>query len=95
MKRYLFLLAWMHGSDSASDDPTNVYSQDDLRKQFDLGNEYIFAVDIHASSADIAAAYGYKLAFFNNYMAYDSLSVLIRINKRLKLEPHIRVVIAP
>lgn len=94
MKRYLFLLAWIDGSDSACGENTKVHCQEDLTEQFDNGNENVFAVDIHASNADIASAYGYKMAFFNNYTAYDSLSVLVRVNKRLKLKQHVKVIIA-
>jgi hypothetical protein len=78
-KRYLFLLAWMEGSDSSNGDPTGVFSQDDLLKEFRNGNEYIFAVEVHSHSEDEAATIGYRDAFFENYTAYDSLSTVEEI----------------
>lgn len=74
MNRYLFLLAWVEGSDSASGEETKVHSQDDLYPQLMAGNEHIFAVEVRCSREDIAAAYGYREAFFDNYTAHDSVS---------------------
>jgi len=78
-KRFLFLLAWASGSDGEADnlepgEHTRVEKQSDLREQFDKGNENILALEIWASNEEIAAAFGYKEAFMNNYTAHDSVS---------------------
>jgi len=78
-RRFLFLLAWVAGSDSEADnlepgEHTRVKKQSDLREQFDKGNEHILALEIWASNENIAAALGYKEAFMDNYTAHDSVS---------------------
>lgn len=82
MKRYLFLLAWVSGSESEEDnyDPelegsSKVKSQEDLKTEFLNLNEHIFAREIHAPDSVVASALGYKEAFFDNYTAHDSLSI--------------------
>jgi hypothetical protein len=77
MKRYLFLLAWLEGSDSAGGDLTGINKTDDLYPQFVAGNDYILAVDIIAPNDEIAMAFGFWTAFRNNYTALDSCSDLI------------------
>jgi hypothetical protein len=74
-KRFLFLLCWVEGSDSASGDLTSVHSQDDLLPQFKDDNEHIFALYIEAPNEEIASAFGYKRAFFDNYTAHDTVSI--------------------
>jgi hypothetical protein len=76
MKHYLFLLAWVDGSASAAGVKTKVKNTTDLRVQFDDDNENIFALVINAANDDIASAFGYKEAFFENYYAHDSISVV-------------------
>jgi hypothetical protein len=78
-KRYLFLLAWVDGSDSSSGDETKVYESEDLYPQYAWGNDYVFAVEIWAPSDKIAWALGYQEAFFNNFTAQDSVSDLVEI----------------
>lgn len=80
MKRFLFLLAWISGSDGEEDafgpdEHTKVNSQEDLTTEFFGGNETIFAVEIFAPNTTTADALGYKEAFFDNYTCYDTLSI--------------------
>lgn len=67
------------------DEETHVSSSKDLIKQFRKKNESVFAVEIYATSEDVAMALGYKEAFFENYTAHDSTSDLIEISKRYKM----------
>jgi hypothetical protein len=75
MTNYLFLIAWIHGSETAPED-THVHDQDDLLPEYLKGNEEVFALLITAPNEEVAACIGYKEAFFQNYTAYDSLSFL-------------------
>lgn len=86
-KRYLFLMAWVVGSEGAYGDATRVHSQSDLMPEYLKGNEHIFAVEIVDGCnpfnwecvlppVDIAYALGCKEAFDNNYTAYDTVSVI-------------------
>lgn len=84
MGRYLFLLAWAEGSDSACGDKTRVHERLDLYPEFMKGNEFIFAVDIHAPNKDIATAFGFQAAFHENYTACDSASICIEIDESMK-----------
>ena len=89
MHNYLFLIAWMENSDTAIDLPDELYpfgveTQEDLLPEFKRGNKNVFAVLIkfvhHLAGADLgemASALGYKEAFFHNYTAHDSLSVVL------------------
>ena len=92
MKRYLFLLAWVEGSDSASGDYTNVHSQEDLHSEFMKGNEFIFAVDIHAPNDEIACAFGYAEAFYDNYTAADSTSTCLEVNETDTFPSHVKTI---
>jgi hypothetical protein len=74
MKTYLFLLAWVDGSEGASGDPTNVHGQDDLLPEYQKGSEYIFALYIRAPNEGVASNYGYARAFHENYTGYDTVS---------------------
>jgi len=79
-KRYLFLLAWVSGSEGACGEETHIYESDDLYPQYTLGSDNIFAVEIWAPSDKIAWALGYQEAFFNNFTANDSVSDLVEID---------------
>lgn len=92
MKRFLFLLAWAEGSDSAGGDATEVQSQQDLMPEFLKGNQHIFAVEIQVSTfeddddvSEIASKYGYAEAFYNNYTAHDSVSVTTELPANYKI----------
>lgn len=80
MKKFLFLLAWVEGSDSADED-TGVHQQSDLLPQYQAGNEHVFALVINVPNSgnetDIAATYGYAAAFHDNYTGYDTVSVCL------------------
>jgi hypothetical protein len=80
MKKYLFLLAWVEGSDSASGDATGVFDQKDLLPEYIKGNEYVFAVRIVAPNIDLAANFGYTEAFHENYTGYDTVSNIFEID---------------
>jgi len=81
MKKYLFLLAWVEGSDSASGDPTNVHQQKDLWTEYQRGSEYVFALVIQAPNEEVAEAVGYARAFHDNYTGYDTVSTLILLDE--------------
>lgn len=92
MNKYIFLLAWVSGSDSACGESTNVATMEDLEKEFFKDNEHIFALEIHADSEAIAYALGCKTAFFNNYTANDSTSTLLEFPATGKLPRNLPVV---
>lgn len=80
--RFLFLLAWMHGSEGAEDSgipdgKTKVHKQGDLLKQFKKDNDNVFAVEVFAPNQDIANAIGCREAFHENFTGYDTLSTTI------------------
>lgn len=74
MNKYLFLLAWVSGSESGSGDDTRVHNQNDLLSEYVLGNEYIFALRIEAPNMEMASTYGYAEAFHDNYTGEDTTS---------------------
>jgi hypothetical protein len=96
MKTYLFLLSWIENSDSASGEKTLVHSQDDLVKQFWDENEHIFAVVLKVPSGveekETASKWGYAEAFFNNYTAYDSVSLCNEIPNNTEFPFEIKTV---
>ena len=84
--KFLFLCAWVSGSDSAHDnlaDPfTGVNGQSDLLPQYKAGNRNILTVGVclpdnlpHAK--DIAYAVGCREAFSDDYTAYDTVSICL------------------
>jgi len=77
MKTYLFLLAWVDGSEGAGGDDTNVDDQDDLLPEYNKGSEYILSLYIVAPNEKIAAAFGYSHAFYENYTGYNTVSTCI------------------
>lgn len=91
MKKFLFLLAWIHGSPS-DEEGTKVRVHADLKTQYILGNKNILAAEIHADSEEIAGAFGYRLAFFNNYTAEDSFSDIMEIDGDFVHPYNIRVI---
>lgn len=100
MRRYLFLLAWVEGSDSSADEPTGIHDQDDLLPEYKKGNEHVFAVEIRLPQIsmnefidyEIAKRYGYAEAFFNNYTAHDSVSTLEEIDDTFVHPDKIKVI---
>lgn len=93
MKFFLFLLAWVEGSESAGNDKTGVIKQSDLMTQYLRGNKHIFAVEIAVpgsfliSSKDakeIAYRFGCTEAFRANYTAHDSVSICQAIHNNLQ-----------
>ena len=86
MKKYLFLLAWMDGSDGAGGDPTSVEEQDDLLLEYENGSEYVFALRIEAINEEVASKYGYAAAFHENYTGHDTLSTCLEIDGHVVLD---------
>lgn len=85
MKRYLFLLAWISESEGSGYRCTDVDGTEDLYDQFMIDNNDVFAVEIFAPNKDVASAYGYQAAFFENYTANDTCSICIEIADDLKI----------
>lgn len=77
--QYLFLTAWVEGSDSASGEMTGVNDQADLLVQYWLNNEHIFAVVIIANSIEVAEVYGRAQAWSSNYTAHDTVSNVVEL----------------
>lgn len=82
MDKYLFLVAWIHGSDSSFGLPeTHVHKQEDLLKQWQANNDQVLAILVsNAPNEKIAEGLGYREAFFQNYTAHDSLSQVIELS---------------
>ena len=89
-KRFVFLLAWVSGSDSACGEDTKINSQDDLMKEFLNRNPNIFAVEIYAENEEIAYAFGCKEAFFDNFTAHDSVSICEEWDKSYDPPGHLK-----
>lgn len=77
MNRYLFLLSWVEGSDSAGGESTGIHEPHDLLPQHLNGNKHVFAVEIQADSEEIATVYGRAAAWHDNYTAYDSVTDVV------------------
>lgn len=77
--RYLFLLAWINGSESCCG-PTNVDGSNDLLPEYLKGNEEIFALRVDAPTEYLAGRLGYAEAFHENYTGYDTVSTLVEID---------------
>lgn len=94
MKSYLFLIAWVDGSESSGFEKTKVHKQEDLYKQFKKVNEHIFAVliDVYYPPDKIASEQvetlalnaGEAASFHSNYTAYDSTSDMIEITRHVQ-----------
>lgn len=100
MNRFLFLCAWIHGSDSSFGLPeTHVHKQEDLLKQWQANNDQVLAVVVsNASNGAIAEALGCREAFYQNYTAHDSLSQVIELDLEefvnLRMGAHTKIVSA-
>ena len=82
MNKYLFLLAWIQGSDMAAGEETKVHNQEDLLPQFEDGNEHIFALAMfNCPNDEVATIIGRSEAFDNGFTAHNSLSTVIEIDK--------------
>jgi hypothetical protein len=79
MKTYLFLLAWVDGSEGAGGDDTNVDDQDDLLPEYNKGSEHVFALYIAAPNETIARDVGYSRAFHDNYTGYNTVSICFSV----------------
>lgn len=84
MKRFLFLLGWVDGSDSACGEKTDIHQQRDLLYQFKLGNEHVFAVQVETDSETVATHVGRSIAFGDNYTEYDTVSMLYEVDEDIR-----------
>lgn len=90
-KRYLFLLAWVDGSDSADMEnhvESGVEDCHDLMPQFLAGNRHIFAIMIHATSLEIAEAFGAAAAFNQNFTSNDTVSTVEELSDDIVFHTH-------
>lgn len=92
-KRFLFLVAWVEGTESAAfmdAGDTNVHENEDLLTEYKDGNESVLAVEIFAPNSDVAAAIGWRHAITEEAGSYtldDTLSDVIEIGADEKLVP--------
>jgi hypothetical protein len=86
MKRFLFLIGWIHGSDTAEGMgvETKLRRYSDLLPQFKKGNKNVFAVEVRAPNEDMACTIGYREAFFADYTSFDSVSNIIPLKDDYK-----------
>jgi hypothetical protein len=91
-KKFLFLIGWVSGSDSACGDITDINDQNDLIPEFRRGNEHVFAVVLIAPNDNIAAIGGYKESFFEGYTAHDTVSVVEALDPNEKTHHKIKIV---
>jgi hypothetical protein len=71
MDKYLFLISWVAFSESAGGEDTGVNSSDDLLEQYRVGNQNVSAYPCDSPEDGIVKA------FFGNYTARDSVSLLL------------------
>lgn len=81
MKSYLFLLAWVSGSDSNCGEDNNIHAASDLFEQYNAGNDSVFALEITAPNSDYAYDKGITEAFFEGYTAHDSVSDIVELDQ--------------
>ena len=74
--KYMFLLAYVSGSEGNCEEDNNITCSDDLIEEYKAGNPAIFAKEYYAFSEEEALAYGYRDAFFENYTAHDTVSII-------------------
>lgn len=91
-KRYLFLLAWVAGSDGEKENiahgSTNVRVREDLKKEYRSHNEHIFALEISAPNYTFATAIGFQMAFLTGYTVYNTLSYCEEIKESAVYKTH-------
>lgn len=88
MKRYLFLAAWVEGSDSAFDNNNGyngVNSQHDLIPCFlAKRDDNLIAVIIEGAPNDeVASTYGRAECWHHNMTAHDSVSLSIELDSEI------------
>ena len=80
MKRYLFLAAWVEGSES-SIGSNGVHSQADLMPRFQAGEEDMISLVIEgAPNEKVAEAFAYRECWHENMTAHDSVSDMIELD---------------
>lgn len=77
MKKWLFLIAWMAHSDGACGKNTGVNTANDLYPQYQAGNEDVTGWEIEAPDSETAYDKGYRKAFFDNFTAQDTFTIVI------------------
>ena len=73
MRKFLFLIAWVDGSDS-DDVGTEINEKKDLLPGWLNRNQHINGWEIEADEPYEAENEGYRKAFFANFTAHDSVS---------------------
>jgi len=79
MKKYRFYIAWMSESDSNCGEENGINTQKDLISEYIKGNESVDTWVFECENEEMAYLLGYKEAFFMNYTAQDSFSVVEEI----------------
>jgi hypothetical protein len=96
MNTYLYLLAWVSGSDGACGEDNNIHSQDDLLPQYLACNVDVFAIKINIPFADrgktIACKYGDSAAFHNGYTSNDTTSICISVDADFRFPGYVKEV---
>lgn len=78
MKRYRFYIAWVNGSDGACGEETKISRLEDLKPQYEAGNEYVNNWEYDAPEGfewEVGAA----RAFMANFTAIDTVSYVEEI----------------
>ena len=78
MKRYLFLAAWVEGSES-SIVSNGVHTQADLLPRFQAGETEMISLVIEAPNETVAEAFAYRECWNANMTAHDSVSIIIEL----------------
>ena len=82
MRKFLFLIAWVDGSDSDHHNNdyhgsgTGIHKQDDLLPGWLNHNENVSSWELEAHEPNDATNEGYREAFFANFTACDSVTAL-------------------
>lgn len=74
--KYRFYIAWMSESDGACGEDTGINTQNDLIPEYNMGNGNVNMWEFDCENEDMACLLGYKEAFFNNWTAHDSFTVV-------------------
>jgi hypothetical protein len=80
MKKWHYYIAWFQDSDGADGEDTLVYSQDDLKPEFDKNNENISRYSFRAPE-EYALQIGMSKAFNDNYTVNDTVSLLEEVKE--------------
>ena len=76
MRKFLFLIAWIDGSDADDVAGTGIHKQDDLLPGWLNHNENVNGWELEAHEPNDAMNEGYSKCFFANFTAHDSVSAI-------------------